>query len=159
MKDQLQQYGELGLGSRLKRVSEFVMKEIQIVYTTCKIDFDPYLFPLFKVIIDQELATTTDIQEKLRYTQPAITQGLKKLMDKELVAYKIDSKDKRKKLFQLTQKGMNTHQKMIPLWNVIDQQVTAITTFDSSNLADHITHFEKQLSEKPLSKRILEEYN
>ena len=123
MEDKLQQYAELGLGSRLKRLSEFIMKEIQMVYTACNIDFDPYLFPIFKVIIDEELITTTDIQEKLQYTQPAITQALKKLMDKELVTYKIDIEDKRKKLFELTAKGHNTHKKMIPLWKVIDEQV------------------------------------
>ncbi len=158
MQDQLQQFGELGLGSRLKRLSEFVMKEIQVVYTSCEIDFDPYLFPIFKVVIDQELATTTDIQEKLRYTQPAITQALKKLMDKELIEYTIDEYDKRKKLFRLTQKGKETHKKMIPLWKVIDEQVKAITTHNTNNLEDHITHFENKLREKPLSQQILEKY-
>ncbi|WP_024772289.1 MarR family winged helix-turn-helix transcriptional regulator [Aquimarina macrocephali] len=158
MQDKLQEYAELGLGSRLKRLSEFVMKEIQIVYTSCNIDFDPYLFPIFKIIIDQGHTTTTDIQEKLHYTQPAITQALKKLMEKGLVEYKIDASDKRKKLFQLTKIGNETHQIMIPLWRVIDQQVTALTTFSSTNLADHVTHFESKLREKPLHQQILEKY-
>lgn len=158
MQDKLQEYAELGLGSRLKRLSEFVMKEIQLVYTTCDIDFDPYLFPIFKIIIDQGHTTTTDIQEKLLYTQPAITQALKKLMDKGLIAYKIDTSDKRKKLFQLTKKGNEAHQIMIPLWKVIDQQVTTLTTFSSTNLTDHITHFENNLREKPLHQQILEKY-
>ncbi|WP_074409729.1 MarR family winged helix-turn-helix transcriptional regulator [Aquimarina megaterium] len=158
MQDKLQEYAELGLGSRLKRLSEFVMKEIQIVYTSCNINFDPYLFPIFKIIIDQSHTTTTDIQEKLHYTQPAITQALKKLMEKGLVEYKIDTSDKRKKLFQLTKKGNETHQIMIPLWKVIDQEVTTLTTFSSANLADHITHFESKLREKPLHQQILEKY-
>ncbi len=156
MQDKLQQYAELGLGSRLKRLSDYMMKEIQLVYNQCNIDFDPYLFPIFKVIIDQELTTTTDIQEKLQYTQPAITQALKKLMDKKLVGFKIDASDKRKKLFQLTQKGLKLHQTMIPLWKVFDQQVKAITTFDSTNLTDHITTLENKFKERSLSKRILE---
>ncbi|TSE09732.1 MarR family winged helix-turn-helix transcriptional regulator [Aquimarina algiphila] len=158
MQDHLQQFGELGLGSRLKRLSEFMMKEIQLVYTTCGIDFDPYLFPIFKVIIDQEVATTTDIQEKLQYTQPAITQALKKLIDKKLVDYKIDSSDKRKKFFRLSKKGKEMHQKMIPLWVVIDQQIKWLTEGSAISLLHHLTHLENQLHIKSLSKRILETY-
>ncbi len=158
MIDQFEAFAELGLGSRLKRLSEFVMKEIQLVYQTCGIDFDPYLFPIFKVIIDQKTCTTTDIQEKLQYTQPAITQALKKLMDKKLVGYKVDKLDKRKKIFQLTAQGNEIHQKMIPLWTVIHEQVAYITTMDSSTLTAHVSHFENKLREKPLSQRILEKY-
>ncbi|PKV49383.1 MarR family transcriptional regulator [Aquimarina sp. MAR_2010_214] len=158
MQDKLQEYAELGLGSRLKRLSEFVMKEIQVVYTSCHIDFDPYLFPIFKIIIDQGHTTTTDIQEKLHYTQPAITQALKKLMDKELVEYKIDTSDKRKKLFQLTKKGNETHQIMIPLWKIIDEQVKWLTEGTATSLIRHLTHLEDQLRKKSLSERILEKY-
>ncbi|AXT61259.1 MarR family transcriptional regulator [Aquimarina sp. AD10] len=159
MKDQLQHYGTLGLGSRFKRLSEFMMKEIQIVYQSCNIDFDPYLFPIFKVIIDQKLVTTTDIQEQLQYTQPAITQALKKLMDKKLVGYKTDTTDKRKKHFKLTNKGKKIHQEMIPLWKVIDEQIKWLTEGSAISLLHHLTHLESQLRKKSLSERILENYN
>ncbi len=159
MKDSLQHYGELGLGSRLKRLSEYMMKEIQLVYSTCNIDFDPYLFPIFRVVLDQGSATTTDIQEALQYTQPAITQSLKKLMDKQLVIYKTDKTDKRKKIFRLTQKGKDIHHQMVPLWHVIDEQVKWLTEGMAASLTRHLTHLENQLKEKSLSQRILEKYN
>lgn len=159
MKDKLQQYGELGLGSRLKRLSEYMMKEIQLVYTTCDIDFDPYLFPIFKVIIDLESATTTEIQEALQYTQPAITQALQKLAAKKLVGYKIDKIDKRKKIFKLTTKGKEIHQKMLPLWSVIDEQVKWLTEGSTISFTRHLTHIENQLEKKSLSQRILEKYS
>jgi DNA-binding MarR family transcriptional regulator len=158
MQDKLQEYAELGLGSRLKRLSEFVIKEIQLVYNTCGIDFDPYLFPIFKILTDQDATTTTDIQEKLHYTQPAITQALKKLMNKGLAEYKIDTDDKRKKLFQLTKKGHSTHQIMIPLWKIIDEQVKWLTEGTATSLVRHLTHLEDQLRKKSLSERILEKY-
>ncbi|TPN86119.1 MarR family winged helix-turn-helix transcriptional regulator [Aquimarina algicola] len=159
MEDKLQSYGELGLGSRLKRLSDILMKETQLVYNACDIDFDPYLFPVFKVVIDQNIATTTDIQEALQYTQPAITQALKKLTDKKLVAFTIDKGDKRKKQFQLTKKGKETHQQMIPLWEIIDEQVKWLTEGNASSLIRHLTYFEEQLKEKSLSRRVLEKYH
>ncbi len=159
MQDKLQEYGELGLGSRLKRLSDLMMKEIQLVYDACQIDFDPYLFPIFKVIIDQGSATTTKIQEALQYTQPAITQALKKLSNKKLVAFKIDAIDKRKKIFRLTRKGEELHQQLIPLWKVIDEQVKWLTEGSATSLTRHLTYLENQLEHKSLSQRILEKYN
>ncbi|MHA7055930.1 MarR family winged helix-turn-helix transcriptional regulator [Aquimarina sp. M1] len=159
MQDKLQEFGELGLGSRLKRLSDFMMKEIQLVYDAANIDFDPYLFPVFKIIIDQQLATTTDIQEALQYTQPAITQALKKLIDKKLVVYKIDRTDKRKKIFRLSTKGEKLRQQIQPLWKVIDEQVKWITEGSTTSLIRHIDHVENQLKQKSLHQRILETYN
>ena len=48
--DALRGFGNLGLGSRLKRISEFMMRETQLVYDEFNIDFDPYLFAVFKII-------------------------------------------------------------------------------------------------------------
>jgi len=159
MKDKLQELGELGIGSRLKRLSDFMMKEIQLVYDAAHIDFDPYLFPIFKTIIDKKLATTTDIQEAIQYTQPAITQALKKLIDKKLVVYKTDPIDKRKKVFKLSKKGNVLHQQMIPLWNIMDQQIKWLTEGSTTSLIRHIDHLELQLHKKSLHQRILETYN
>ncbi|WP_025741071.1 MarR family winged helix-turn-helix transcriptional regulator [Aquimarina pacifica] len=156
MKDTLQSLQELGLGSRLKRLSDVMMKETQIVYDTLQIDFDPYLFPIFKVIIDNKKTTTSEIQQQLHYTQPAITQSLNKLSAKKLIIHKTDVLDKRKKIFELTKKGKAIHQKMLPVWEVIDQQLKWLTEGSTTNLIHHLTHLEDQLRQKSLSKRILE---
>ncbi|MEK6151864.1 hypothetical protein WIW50_01310 [Flavobacteriaceae bacterium 3-367] len=156
MNDTLKTLAELGLGSRLNRLSGQLMKEIQLVYAAKGIDFDPYLFPIFKIIIDSEMVTTSHIQGGLRYSQPAITQALQKLMQKDLVAFKSDRTDKRKKLYYLTERGKEVHQKMLPLWKAMDTQVKELTHFPSSSLLDHISQLEASLAERELSKRILE---
>ncbi|RZS98915.1 MarR family winged helix-turn-helix transcriptional regulator [Aquimarina brevivitae] len=159
MQDALLTYGELGLGSRLKRLSDLMMREIHVVYDTCNIEFDPYLFPVFNIIIEHQQVTTTTIQEALQYTQPAITQAIKKLSSKKLISHKVDKQDKRKKLFQLTKKGIALHHELIPLWQIIDQQVKWLTEGSANSLTSHLNFFENQLQKKSLSNRILEEYS
>jgi len=156
MDDKLQEYGELGLGSRLKRLSEYLMRETQLVYKAKNIDFDPYLFPVFKFLIDSNVATTTMIQEGLLFSQPAITQSLKKLTEKKLVTHKIDKIDKRKKLFKLTPQGKKLYKKLIPVWKTIDEQVKWITQGSSTGFTRHLTHLENQFKKKSLSERVLE---
>ncbi|MBW1294725.1 MarR family winged helix-turn-helix transcriptional regulator [Aquimarina litoralis] len=156
MKDSLQEFGELGLGSRFKRLSDYLMKETQIIYDSLHIEFDPYLFPIFKIISDQNIVTTSEVQEQLHYTQPAITQALQKLSKRGLIQYKMDAVDKRKKLYQLSSKGKKTHKQLIPVWETIDKQVKWVTEGSSTSLTRHLTYMENQFKEKSLSKRILE---
>jgi len=131
MKNTLQELGELGLGSRFNRLSDYLMKETQTVYNIL-------------------------IQEQLQYTQPAITQALKKLVHKGLIKFKTDTIDKRKKLFRLSPKGKKTHMRLIPVWDTIDKQVKWLTEGSSTSLVRHLTHMENQFKEKSLSQRILE---
>ena len=81
--DSLKGFGEIGLGSRLKRLSDHIMKETQLVYDHFNIDFDPYLFPIVKILQHNKGITNNDIKERLNYTQPAITQAINKLISKE----------------------------------------------------------------------------
>ncbi|MEL6918979.1 MAG: MarR family transcriptional regulator, partial [Bacteroidota bacterium] len=105
-----------------------------------------------------EVVTTSHIQESLQYTQPAITQALKKLVKKKLIDFKSDEIDKRKKLFYLTGKGQEVHQKMIPLWEVMDIKVKELVNFSPTNLMEHITQLESRLNERSLSTAILEDF-
>lgn len=154
--DALRGYGELGLGSRLKRVSEYLMKETQLVYNHYNIDFDPYLFPIFKIITNKKNVTNSEIQNALQYSQPAITQALNKLNDKGLVTYEIDKRDKRKKIICLSKKGSQTLEILKPIWKSIDKVIKVYTLESSTSLIEHLNRLENKLSTKNFSKAIID---
>ncbi|SFZ91731.1 Predicted N-acyltransferase, GNAT family [Flaviramulus basaltis] len=154
--DALRGFGELGLGSRLKRVSEFVMKETQIVYDHFNIDFDPYLFPIFKIISNKDGVTNSEIQNSLQFSQPAITQALNKLNNKGLIIYKTDKEDKRKKIIYLSNKGQITLETLKPLWINIDKVIKEYTLESSSSLIEHLNALENKLNKKSFSKTIID---
>ncbi len=154
--DALRGFGELGLGSRLKRVSEYLMKETQIVYDYFKIDFDPYLFPVFKIITNKNGVTNTEIKNTLQLSQPAITQAINKLIKKELVIIKNDVVDKRKKIVLLSNKGALLMLQLKPLWKCIDTVIKDYTLTSSSSLIEHLNVLEDKLNTKSFSKTIIE---
>lgn len=156
--DKLKLLQELGLGSRLKRLSDNLMKEIQLVYNLAGIDFDPYIFPVFKTIADDKITTTTNITEKLKITQPAVTQSINKLLKKGLIITTNDSGDKRKRNITLSGKGKFLLQKLIPLWNIIDSTLKIKTVNDSNSLIGHIDNLENLTMENTLSKLIYTKY-
>ncbi|WP_420574045.1 bifunctional helix-turn-helix transcriptional regulator/GNAT family N-acetyltransferase [Kordia sp.] len=154
--DALREFKEIGLGSRLARLSELIMKEIQKVYDHYNIDFDPYLFPAFKIISLQKRTTNTKIREALQVSQPAITQTINKLNKKGLITIENDETDKRKKVICLSYKGEQLLIKMIPIWNVMYETVQELTTFPSENLINHINHLEDLLADKKMSTFIIQ---
>lgn len=154
--DALRGYGELGLGSRLKRVSEYMMKESQLVYNHFNIDFDPYLFPIYKIISNKKGVTNSEIQNSLQFSQPAITQSINKLNDKGLIIYKNDKLDKRKKIIFLSKKGKETLTKLKPVWKSIDEVIKDYTLETSSSLIEHLNILENKLNTKSFSQTIID---
>ncbi|MFI1743868.1 bifunctional helix-turn-helix transcriptional regulator/GNAT family N-acetyltransferase [Thalassobellus sediminis] len=153
--DALKGFGELGLGSRLKRVSEYLMKETQLVYNHFNIDFDPYLFPMFKIIANKNGVTNSEIQNSLQFSQPAITQSLNKLNDKSLIVYKTDKLDKRKKIIYLSKKGIQTLNILKPVWDSIDLVLKEYTLENSISLIEHLNTLENKLNTKSFSETII----
>ncbi len=154
--DTLKLQKELGLGSRLTRLSEMIMKEIKKVYKHYHIDFDPYLFPVIKAILDHEQVTTKQITEQLLVTQPAITQAVTKLNKKGLVIIETDPNDKRKKLVSLSKDGRELIREMKPLWKSMEATVKQLTHFSSDSLIGHIDQLEQSLNQRSLSKQIID---
>lgn len=154
--DAFQGFGELAIGSRLKRISEFMMKETQLVYNHFNIDFDPYLFPIFKIITNKKSVTNTDIKESLNISQPAVTQAIHKLSKKGLITVTASKADKRKKNIQLSKKGEAFHIQIIPVWNGIHSIIKEFTMDSASSLIEHLNKLESKLNAQDLSQLIID---
>ncbi|WP_298902062.1 bifunctional helix-turn-helix transcriptional regulator/GNAT family N-acetyltransferase [uncultured Psychroserpens sp.] len=153
--DALRGFSELALGSRLKRLSDFVMKEVQCTYDYFNIEFDPYLFPIIKIIDNKNGVTNVEIKTALKLSQPAISQAVNKLIAKELLHLESDTIDKRKKILTLSDKGKHLVARMKPLWAVIDNVIKEYTTHSSNSLTEHLNKLEDKLQHKSLSKTII----
>ncbi len=154
--DALIGFGNLGIGSRLKRVSEYMMRETQLVYDEFNIDFDPYLFAVFKIIKNNKGVHNSEIKDSLKTTQPAITQSLNKLLNKGLIKISEDKLDKRKKNIQLSKKGMKLAEDITPIWNGIEHTIKQYTKIKSNSLNEHLNILENKFDKNGFSKVIIE---
>ncbi|MDJ0646759.1 MAG: bifunctional helix-turn-helix transcriptional regulator/GNAT family N-acetyltransferase, partial [Flavobacteriaceae bacterium] len=155
--DQFERFGELAIGSRLRRLSDLLMKETVIVYKTCTIDFDPYHLPIFKLIHQQSGITIGEISTILNVTQPAVTQYINALIKKNLVIARIGKTDKRKRKVTLSTTGKRKYIQLQPIWLAVEQEARKITQVSSNKtLLDHVRYMERTLKEKSFSQRILE---
>jgi DNA-binding MarR family transcriptional regulator len=154
--DQLIQFQELALGSRLKRLSDHLMKETAMVYRDLQLNFDPYLMPIFKLVSEKDRLTIGELSCALRVTQPAVTQFVNALIKRKLVRIAIDKTDKRKRKVSITKTGIKMLADLAPIWKVIDNEMKILTHHrKNKTLLDHITYVENELANESFSKRIL----
>ena len=132
--------GELGLGSRLKRLSDVCMSEVKAIYSEMGLDFEPRWFPLFHLIVENQQVTVTEAAVRLGMTHPHVSMLVKELIKAKLVSFKLNPGDGRSRLLVVTARGETLGAEMAPLWEAIRQSVSEL-------VREEKTHFLKALSE------------
>lgn len=153
--DKFLELQELGFGSRMKRLSDTLMRDVKRVYKSLYIDFDPYLFPIYKTISDRDSISVGEISEALQITQPAVTQFINTLLKKELIVISPDENDKRKKLISLSKKGIELKERLIPIWKIMQEELTSFIDRNPTSFMNHIRLTEQQQQERSLYERIM----
>lgn len=149
-------FKELALGSRLKRLSDSFMKDGKRIYKDLYIDFEPSLMPVFKTIYEHKEISVGKIAKSLGISQPAVTQFVNNLIKRKLLKVIPDRNDKRKKKLALTEKGNLTIVKLKPIWKVFEKQLKKISTNPDTNFIEHLRLIEKKQKEYSIYKRVMD---
>ena len=152
-----QSLGFLVLGSRLRRLSESFLSEINRAYQNEGIDFDASWFPVFYLLSKNESLSIKELSEQTEVSHPAASQLISNLKNKNLVTSAACTDDGRRQLVQLTNSGRELLAKILPMWDAIllamddlvinepacQELLPAISAlesaFRSANLADRIS--------------------
>lgn len=153
--DKFIEFKELGFGSRMKRLSDVLMRDVKKVYKSLYIDFDPSLFPIFKTIKDEGTVSIGDITNALQISQPAVTQFTNTLMKKELIKISNDEFDRRKKMISLSKKGMALTTKLEPIWKIMQEELSKFIDRDPTSFMNHIKYTEQRQKDNSLYNRIM----
>jgi DNA-binding MarR family transcriptional regulator len=153
-----QSLGYLALGSRLRRLSESFLSEINLAYKNEGIDFDASWFPVFYLLSKNDSLSIKELSEQTGVSHPAASQLITNLKNRKLVASVTCSGDARRQLVQLTENGRDLLGKIQPVWEAIalamgdiavdepgcNELLSSITAlenaFKSVNLADRISN-------------------
>jgi DNA-binding MarR family transcriptional regulator len=114
-----QNLGYLVLGSRLRRLSEAFLSEINRAYQNKGIDFDASWFPVFYLLSKNESLSIKELSEQIEVSHPAASQLITGLKNKKLVTSAACAVDGRKQLVQLTDSGKQLLAQVIPVWEAV----------------------------------------
>ncbi len=148
--------GFLVLGSRLRRLSENFLAEINRAYQNEGIDFDASWFPVFYLLSKNDSLSIKELSEQTEVSHPAASQLITNLKNKRLVSSATCADDGRRQLVQLTTEGRTLLTKILPVWDaiLIAMNEIAIKEPGCSELLPAITSMENAFRSVSLADRI-----
>jgi len=152
--DIIQSLGPLAIASRLKRLSDRLMKDAALVYQAEKVEFEPRWFPAFYLLWQRSPLAVTEIARELGVTHPAVNQMAGDLEKAGLLVSVRDQKDDRRRLLSLSPKGKDLTQKLIPIWRDIEEASRDLLDSNAADLMGAMDRLEGALDKQEMFDRI-----
>ena len=150
-----QKLGPLVFGTRLKRLSDYFLTEVNKVYTDLGIPFEASWFGVFYLLKQNESLSIIDIAETLEISHSAVSQLVKNLENKGLLEVKNSDDDARKKQIKLTTQGSILLEKIVPVWDSLTHAMSELLEDEQCKEAlSSILAIENAFQKQSLSERM-----
>jgi DNA-binding MarR family transcriptional regulator len=147
-----QDLGFLVFGSRLKRLGDTFLNDVNRIYKDHKINFDASWFPVFYILSQRKEISIKEISDDLKVSHSAISQLVSSLQQKGLIKSVVSKKDARHKAITFTAKGEKLLQKILPVWNALEKAMNKLVdeSASSKKILKALTTIETGLQDKNL---------
>lgn len=153
----LHSLGPLALASRLKNLSDNLMKGVAKVYREMELDFEPRWFPMTHYLFIHGPVSVTFLASELQQTYPAILQVSKIMLKKGLIRLEKDEMDLRKTIISLTPKGQELAVNLSATWDDISSATALLMEENKMDIIKDITLIEKALDRENIYSRVINE--
>lgn len=148
--------GYLVFGSRLRRLSEAFLSEINKTYQAAGIEFDASWFPVFYLLLNNGSVSIKELSDATGVSHPAASQLVTNLKSKKLLKTTTCTDDGRRQLVQLTKAGHALLDQILPVWEALSLTMEELTASEPecSHLLPAITALENKFRSVNLSEKI-----
>jgi len=115
------QSGFLIFGSRLKRIGDMFINDVNKIYRSHNINFDASWFPVFYLLSQKQEVSIKEIAEDLNVSHSAISQLISSLQQKGFIKSVVSKEDARHKVITFTAKGEKLLEKIQPVWKALQE--------------------------------------
>ena len=150
----IQELGLLAIASRLKNLSDLLVRDLTIIYKESDIGFEPRWFTFVHLLNKEGQLSITEIAARLNQTHPAVNQVANVLEKENLVISSKDSNDSRKRLIRLSKKGSKLVNDIQPVWDAVEKTVANLISESGSSLFTELEKVEEHLAKKSIYDRI-----
>ena len=147
----------MAIGTRLRRLSEQITKDAGHIYQLYQVGLQPRWFPVFYVLSHEDEMTITNIANSIGHTHVSVSQIVKSMVHKGLLAEKRDKHDGRKTVVSLTKKGRDEARKIQDQYKDVGQTVEMMFAQTTHDLWKAMEEWEHLLEQKSLLKRVMEQ--
>jgi len=154
--DFLKDLGYLAIASRMKRLTDALLRGGSEAYRSLGLDFEPRWFTLFYLLqAEGSPVSIKEIAEALKVSHPAVIQTAQMLAKKGLIQSSQDSKDKRKRRLALTPKGKELAVSLEPVWGCFEAAAAGLFAGAGIEMLDAIQRVEAALDKEDMGSRII----
>lgn len=148
--------GFLVFGSRLKRLGDTFINDVNRVYKDHKLPFDASWFPVFYILSQKNEISIKEISDELNVSHSAISQLISNLQHKGLIRSVVSKKDARHKAITFTARGEKLLQRIKPVWNALEKAMKELVEESSSSkkILQSLNTIEAGIKNKNLFERI-----
>src|SRR5262245_35499547 len=154
MRDLAAEKGTAAFGTRLRRLSERLDRDVRALYRAHSIDFEPSWFPVFVALSEAGPMSVGELAERMGITHAAVSQIRGKLIKAGLVRVRADVSDARRQMLQLTERGQALVKRLKPLWAGVAQATDALCKQYAPQLLQQMSALEAALDERSLFERV-----
>lgn len=151
--DYLTELKYLGLIARIKRLSDGTLADGREVFRHINISIEPNWFLVFRIIIEKEETTITEICSILKFSHPSIISIVKKMEKSGYLAITTHSIDKRKQVIRLSEKAHKQLPEMQRIWDACEMGVKSV--FGNDDFINELEKIEKAFENESFFERVM----
>jgi len=155
MTDIITQLGDLAFASRLRRLSERLLRDASRIYQAQRVDFEARWFPVLFLLHRNAPLAVTDIARALGITHPAVNQIARAMSAKGLLVVGKDKKDDRKRLLSLSATGRKMVDTLKPVWAAIEEANRELLEDTGSDILGGLDRIERALDKLDMFDRVM----
>ena len=140
-------------GTRLRRLSERLDRQMEALYCAQGVNFQPRWFAIVGLLQDRGGMTVGELASALSITHAAVSQVRGELIKASIVRTRTDDADRRRRILELTPKGARLVEKLTPLWTAVTIATEAMCTAEIPALIDSLDQLEDALSRRGMHER------
>jgi len=154
--DFIEELGALAVASRLKRLTDRLLRGGSEVYKSLRLEFEPSWFTLFYLLSTKDAPVSIlEAADSLKVSHPAVIQTAQILIRRGLVRSFQDRADRRKRLLTITPKGKRLAESLCPVWDGFVAATTELFQGAGVDMLDALRKLENHLDEEDIGPRIL----
>ncbi|TFH65495.1 MAG: GNAT family N-acetyltransferase [Candidatus Zixiibacteriota bacterium] len=152
--DFIEELGTLAFASRLRRLSERLLRDVSQTYRAENLNFEARWFSAFYLLWRQSPLAVTAIAQRLHLTHPAVNQVAGAMAKAGLLISTRDSRDDRRRLLSLSPAGRSLACQLEPIWRDIQEATAELVKASGIDLLGAIAQVEKSLDETNMCERV-----
>ncbi|MBJ7551882.1 bifunctional helix-turn-helix transcriptional regulator/GNAT family N-acetyltransferase [Marinomonas ostreistagni] len=155
----MEQFGILSLGSRLKRLSDYLYSEVQSIYTSQSLKISSTYFPILRLLQQAEALSVVEISEQLGLSHPAVSKQVAKMLKEGLLLKVQDPHDQRRSSISLSELSKQEMLRAEPILKVIGEELQRYLDRVSGSFLQQLELLEGDLLNGPYAKRVIYRLN